>query len=208
MRRPDHAAGDGSFGRSAGMAAGRGAVLLTVAVILGIVLLNVADDPPPDRVTASSSEENDEPATASTSIAPTTTVATVPLRAPKDVKVLAANGTTVKGVARKVTDQLKAAGYNVLAPTDSQRASTSSVYFTGDFEREARAVAESLGLPATVVVALPTPPPVTDSRGASVIVVVGAELAQRLSAPTATTAAAGPATSSTTAAAGASTTRP
>ncbi|MGQ0521679.1 MAG: LytR C-terminal domain-containing protein [Actinomycetota bacterium] len=207
MRRPGHAAEDGSFGKSAGMAAGRGALLLTVAVVLGIVLLNAADDPPPDRVTASSPDD-DSSQTSTTLAAPTTTVATVPLRPPPEVKVLAANGTTTKGVARKVTDQLKGAGYNVLSPTDSQQAGTSAVYFTGDYEREAATVAEALGLPTTVVAALPNPPPLTDARGANVIVVVGPELAQRVSGTTATTAAAGAGATTSTTKAPVTTTRP
>ena len=39
-----HAADDGSFGRSAGGAMLRGALLLAIAVILGVVLLNTFDD--------------------------------------------------------------------------------------------------------------------------------------------------------------------
>lgn len=180
IRRPKHASEDGSFGRSAGMAAGRGAVLLAVAVALGIVLLNAADDPPPDRV-AAGGRSDDTVVTTTTSTLPATTAPTVPLRAPKDVKVISANGTDVKGVARKATDQLKAAGYNVLAPTDSKRADASAVYFTPGFEREAQAVAAALGLAPTDVTALPTPSPVPDARGANIVVVVGPELAQRLS---------------------------
>ena len=178
------------------MAAGRGTVLLTVAVILGIVLLNAADDPPPDRVSASTDEET--VATTSTTLA-ATTLPTLPLRPPAEVKVLTANGTTVKGVARKATDQLKAAGYNVLSPTDSQRADISAVYFTGDYQREANAVAENLAIPATSVAPLPVPPPLADARGANVVVVVGPELAQRFSAPA-------PAATTATTAAGATTT--
>lgn len=181
------------------MAAGRGAALLAVAVVLGIVLLNAADDPPVEQVTAGRSDDT-APVATSTSVAPTT-AATTAARAPKDVKVISANGTTVKGVARKVTDQLKSAGYNVLAPTDTpQRAQASVVYFAGGFEREAQAVAASLGLAPTTVQALPTPPPVPDTRGANVVVVVGPELAQRLSATAATTAttAAGAGTATTT----------
>lgn len=203
MRRTRHAAEDGSFGRSAGMAAGRGAALLAVAVVLGVVLLNAADDPPVDRV-STGSRDNDTPASTTTSVAPTTLV-TAPPRAPKDVKVLSANGTSVKGVARKITDQLKAAGYNVLAPTDTKRADASAVYYVDDFEREAQAVAQNLGLGATSVQALPTPPPLPDARGANVLVVVGAELAQRLSG-TATTVAGAGASTSTTAKAGVTTT--
>src|SRR2546421_591733 len=45
VRQGRHAAGDGSFGRSAGGATARGLVLLAVAVVLGIVLLNSADNP-------------------------------------------------------------------------------------------------------------------------------------------------------------------
>jgi hypothetical protein len=193
------------------MAAGRGAALLAVAVILGIVLLNAADDPPAEVVATGSADDDGGKATTSTTQAQVlTTLAPAPLRAPKDVKVISANGTTVKGVARKVTDELKAAGYNVLAPTDApQRTQASSVYFAGDFEREAKAVGESLGLPVTAVQALPAPPPLPDTRGANVVVVVGPELAQRLST-TATTAAANPAagaTTSTTAAVTATTKR-
>ena len=201
MRRPRHAAEDGSFGRSAGMAAGRGAGLLAVAVILGIVLLNAADDPAPDRVSAGTAEE-DDPESSVSSTTSTTTAVTVPARAPQEVKVLPTNGTAVKGVAGKARDRLQAAGYNALAPTDAQRVTSSNVYFTQpDFEREAQAVAEALGLPATVVTAFPTAPPlpVADGRGATVIVVVGPELAQQLSST-------GTATSSTTAAAGSTTT--
>lgn len=169
------------------MAPGRGAALLAVAVVLGVVLLNAADDPPPDRVAAGRTGGS-TPSEVTTSTGVTTTVATLPLRTPADVKVIAANGTTMKGVARKATDQLKTAGYNVLSPTDAQRAAASAVYFVGDFMREAEAVAANLGLPASSVQALPTPPPLPDARGATVIVVVGPELAQSLAATTATTA--------------------
>jgi hypothetical protein len=193
MRRAGHAAQDGSFGRSAGMAAGRGAVLLAVAVILGIVLLNAADDPGPDRIAAGASEDDDEGGSsdATTTTLPPSTLATVPPRSPQEVKVLPTNGTAVKGVAGKARDTLQAAGYNVLAPTDATKADASNVYFTSaDYEREAQAVASALGLPPTAAVAYPSAPPlpVVDPKGANVVVVIGPELAQQL-APTATTTA-------------------
>lgn len=201
MRRPGQSGDDGSFGRSAGMQPGRGAALLVVAVLLGIVLLNAADDAPPDRVAAGTTDTTSE-TTLPEEV--TTTVVTLPARAPADVKVIAANGTGTKGVARKATDQLKAAGYNVLSPTDASAMVTSSnVFFVGDFEREAGAVATNLGLPTTSVQLLPTPPPLADARGATVIVVVGPELAAMLSGSTTATTAAG---ATTTTSAGATTT--
>jgi len=187
------------------MQPGRGAVLLVVAVLLGVVLLNAADDAPPDTVAAGRSDDTPSETTPVTDV--TTTVVTLPPRAPADVKVIAANGTDTKGVARKATDQLKDAGYNVLSPTDATKATASSVYFVGDFQREAEAVATNLGLPPTSVQPFPTPAPLPDARGATVIVVVGPELAQTYAGSTTATTAAG-VTSSTTAAASSTTTKP
>lgn len=185
MKRGRHAADDGSFGRSSGMAAGRGAALLAVAVVIGIVLLNAADNEPSRQVSAGGdATTTTAPAEATTTLAPTTT--TLPARAPKEVKVLSTNGTDVKGAARKATDVLRTAGFNVLAPIDFNKDVTvSAVYFTAGFEREALAVATSLSLGAAVVKAMPTPPPLADTRGANVLVVVGPEAAARLVTPAA-----------------------
>lgn len=204
MRRPRHAADDGSFGRSTGMAAGRGAVLLAVAVVLGIVLLNAADDTP-TGVSAGGSATTSTTGRTSTTAAPTT-IATLPQKTPAEVKLIAGNGTDVKGVARKATDELKAAGYNVLSPVDAPKVPVSAVYYVGEYSREAAAVAAQLGLPATTVAPVPTPPPLADSRGANVVLIVGPELAQRYASTTTTTKAAA-STTTTRAASSSSTTR-
>lgn len=186
MRKGRHSADDGSFGRSSGMAAGRAAALLAVAVVIGIVLLNAADDDD-DEPSRQVSAAGDVPTTTvpleTTTTLPATT-STLASRAPKDVKVLSTNGTDVKGAARRATDVLRAAGFNVLAPVDFGKSVTvSAVYFTAGFEREAQGVATSLGLGAAVVKLMPTPPPLADARGANVLVVVGPEVAGRLVAP-------------------------
>lgn len=195
MRRPS---GD-SYGRSSsGLAAGRAAALLAVAVVLGIILLNAADDTPSTAV--STGTDDTTPDEVTTSTLPTTTIVTLPPRTPADVKIIAANGTDVKGVAKRATDQLKAAGYNVLSPTDaSAKAQSSAIYYAGDFVREAEVVAVGLGLPPTAVQPLPTPPPLADARGANLVLVVGPELAAQLAASaTPSTTAAGAGTSATT----------
>src|SRR5436309_139406 len=151
-----HAATDGSFGRSATGAAARGGVLLVIAVVLGIVLLHSGSGDPYTRsLRATGNVRN--PVTS----LPVATTVTVPLRAPAEVKVLPANGTGASGAAGRTGDKLKAAGYNVLAATNTtkQPVSSSAVYFKPGLEREARVVATLLALPDSTVQPLPTPAP-------------------------------------------------
>ena len=200
MRPGRYAAADGSFGRSAGAAMGRGVIVIAGAVLLGIVLLNATDDEPPGsalRATGSSSDGGSVSVTTSSTVAPTTTVA---LRAPKDVKVVVANASGTKGVAARVSDLLKPPGYNVLSPTNAPDAKDSSVLAVAGYEREAAAIATALQLPSTVVKPLPAPAPIPDLRGANVLVIVGSDLLAKLPAApttTSTTAKAGTTGSST-----------
>jgi len=171
-----HAATDGSFGRSAGGAALRGAGLLAIAVILGIILLRNGGGDPYSRALRTVASPTPEV----TVHAPTATTITVPVRSPSDIKVLPANGTTISGAGLATFNRLKQAAYNVLAASNTTAPSTTSnVYFNPGFEREARVVAQLLGLPDSAVQPMPTPPPVSDTRGADVIVVVGPDLARQ-----------------------------
>ncbi len=160
-----------------------------VAVVIGILLLNKVDDTPGRQVSAGDGGGDDtEETTTTTDLPPPPT--TVPLRPPREVKVLSANGTRVSGAAGKVRDVLRGQGYNVLAPTEAKQVETSAVYFAPGFEREAQAVAQALKLPPASVQALPdtAASPVADVRGANVVAVVGPELARQGGpAPTTTT---------------------
>jgi len=171
-----HAATDGSFGRSAGGAALRGAGLLAIAVILGVVLLRNGGGDPYSRALRTVASPTPE----ITVCPPTATTITVPVRNPSDVKVLPANGTAISGAGLATFNRLKAAAYNVLAASNTTNPSTTSnVFFNPGFEREARVVAQLLGLPDSAVQPMPTPPPVGDTRGADVIVVIGPDLAKQ-----------------------------
>ena len=198
MRRGRHAADDGSFGKSAAVNAGRGGLLILVALVIGVILLQDFDDASGGGATnvSATPETTSEPATTEPlGTLPTTT--TLPLRAPKDVKVLAINATTVDGAARRVSDVLRRGGYNVLAPVSaspSVKAATraSAVYYaTKDFEREAKRLQQDLELPPTPVTIVPTPPPTADLRGANVIIVVGPDLAQTRTGTSTTTRSGG-----------------
>ncbi len=184
-----HAAGDGSFGRSAGMAAGRGAAVLVVAVVIGIVLLNKVDDPV-RQVSAGGGGSTTEETTTTTVVTPVPT--TLPARPPAEVKVLSANGTKVNGAAGKTRDALKALGYNVLSPIEAKRpVEASVVFFTPGFDREAQTVAQALKLQPTSVQPLPAADalPVSDLRGANVVAVVGPDLAKPTGESSTTTTA-------------------
>jgi hypothetical protein len=194
-RRGAHAADDGSFGRSTAVHAGRAAILILVALVIGVVLLQDYDDGP-DNVSIESTPEVTVPDTSLplSTLAPPTTLA---VRAPKDVKVLVVNGTSTSGAAARVSQPLRNAGYNVLAPVDASpsiKANTraSVVYYTTkEFEREAKQLQQDLELPPAPVTAVPTPPPTADLRGANVVILVGPDLARSNTAATTTTRRAG-----------------
>lgn len=199
-KRGQHAADDGSFAKSATVNAGRGAVIIGLAVLVGFLLLRSSDDGGGDIQVAT---QPDVTAPDDTEPLPTiATTTTTPIKAPKDVKVLVVNGTTVAGAAARVAQPLKVAGYNVLRAVDASPAikaatKTSTVYYvTKEFEREARALQSALALPATQpVVVVPTPPPAAEATTANVVIVVGPDLAK-----------AGPGASSTTVRGGVTTT--
>ena len=202
MRPGRFAAEDGSLARSAGAQAGRGLLLLALAVIIGIVLLNATQSEPPGTTISSNSIR---PATGRSGATTTTTVnvttTTVALRAPRDVKVVVANASGTKGAASKVGELLKPPGYNVLAPTNATpNVKDSAIYFEKGFDREAAGVAQVLQLPASALKPMPTPPPipVADLKGANVLVIVGSDLSTRVVGVTATTTTAKPATASST----------
>ena len=191
MKRGRHAASDGSFGRSAGLAAGRGAALIAVAVVVGFFLLQSTDDTP--RVETVAAESTTTLRRVIPTVAPTTTA---PLRAPKDVKVLVINGTNTSGAGTRVSTALRRTGYNTLSPADAtagvkaEKRPSAVYYVSREFEREAAELQRSLQLPVKPVELLPTDPPLTSSeqtRNANVVVLVGEELTTAQSSASTTT---------------------
>lgn len=179
------------------MAMGRGIPLVALAFLIGLALLNRVDSKEPgDQVETGSSDTTSTTAVGGP-VEPEVTTTTAAPRAPREVRVLTANGTDVKGAGGRIKDRLMAAGYNTLAATDTKaKATESAVYFAVGYEREAAKVAEALGLAPTTVKAVPAPPPVADLKAANVLVVVGPDLAS--AGATTTTARSGTASTTTT----------
>jgi hypothetical protein len=165
----------------------RGAILLAVAVVVGVVLLRTAPNEA-SSVSTSRSPHTTLPRLPSPSSGGGPTTAGV-AHQPSQVTVLVANGTRVTGAASRVKNVLLQAGYNTLAPTDatSTDATATAVEFAPGYQADAAAIASTLSLPASAAQPIPTPAPVSDTKGANVIVVVGTDLASQ-GAPPATAA--------------------
>ena len=138
---------------------GRGVVLVVVAVVIGLLLL--ADDDDARTQVAVGTEgagqsESGDGAGDDASTASSTTTTTAALREPSEVKVLVANGSGVNGAAGSTTEELEALGYVTGTPADAeQRVPSTVVYFTEGYQREAGALAEAIGAPATAVTPMP-----------------------------------------------------
>jgi hypothetical protein len=112
--------GRGGPTRGQGVSAGaRGAIIVGLAVILGIVGLQILDDSGPSSGDASVPTTG---GTSSTGSASTTT----PLHKPAEVRVKVYNASGVQGTAQTMTDKLHAQGYNMQTPANlsSQRSGT------------------------------------------------------------------------------------
>ncbi|HEX7276711.1 MAG TPA: LytR C-terminal domain-containing protein [Acidimicrobiales bacterium] len=183
-----------SGGGASGSAGARGAILLAVAAILGIVLLQAFDTDfdgggvGVDVGVGGSTVPSDGSSTDSTlpSGPSATTPTTVPSRTPSEVSVLVANGTGIRGLGGQTADALKAIGYNTLTAVDATKAlDATSVQYAEGYEPEARAIGVTLGLPAAAVQPLNSPA-VPDTQGANVIVLLGADLARNNTTTTTT----------------------
>jgi hypothetical protein len=161
---PRHSPGDGSFGRSVASAGGRGAILVAVAVVVGIVLLMTSDDG--DQALIADGELTEvhvgsDPVgatgstgtTASTLPGETTTTtpataddgSTVTTAAPQidrsTIRVIVYNAAGVQGIAGAQSEELAALGYPVAEPdtSDTQLADT-RIYAVAGFEPACEAV--------------------------------------------------------------------
>ena len=167
------------------MNAGRGAVLIVAALLIGFLLLNDLDNGSDIGGGSVSAGRSEDTTPTTDRVLPTVaTTTTLAAKAPKDVKVLVINGTTTAGAAARVATVLKQGGYNVLRAVDASaqvKATTkaSSVYYvTREFERESKTIQQALALAPSPVTAVPTPPPAPEVNTANVVVVVGPELAK------------------------------
>jgi hypothetical protein len=164
----------------------KGLVIIGGAVLLGLAVTASFGNPAASPIGSPSGTDASRPKSTGTtgSTVPASTTTSMPLRDPKEVKVLVANATSTAGGAKKVIDALKPACYAVqvgveaTAKVKAENRATTTVYSTPGYEREAATITTRLGLQTTANAALPPEPPVP-TKGVpayNVLVLVGDDL--------------------------------
>ena len=168
----------------------RAAILLVIAVALGVYLIALGE--PARKKLASvrspsathSSPPTTGPPTTTTTTAPSSGVPSGGTAPTSAVKVLVANASQTNGVAAYYSGTLSSAGWGMLTPvTALTTESSSSVYYATGEQGAAETVAASLGVPSGSVQALSTSAvPLASTTGADVVVVAGDDLASKMPA--------------------------
>jgi hypothetical protein len=153
-----------------GDATWKGIAIIVGAIVIGLLVFNSFDRTPSTNIV--SGPGTDQPkGTTTTTLKPgatlPSTTTSIPLKDPKEVKVLVANATSTSGATKKVIDALKPACYAVVVPAvdalakiKDEKRTTSTVYSTTGYEREANLIRTQLGLPQTANAALPPESPI------------------------------------------------
>jgi len=102
--------------------------------------------------------EADADAVAPTSAVPTTTEALfpTPTHDPNEVKILVANGSGVSGAAGKVTDLLSPLGWTMESPANADKTGTTRVYYRNGYQADARKIVEHFGEIPSLLEKMPT----------------------------------------------------
>jgi hypothetical protein len=158
----------------------RGAVLVIVAVLVGLFLLRNGIDTTATSTGSSDRGSSTDAGGSDSTDSSVSTSSTIGLRDPSQVPTIVLNGTSVNGAAKKWSGYLATKSYQLIDSDGAggPDATATSVYYAAGFEQEANAVAQLIGAPATSVALLPTPAP-QNAGAAKVVVVLGPDVAPR-----------------------------
>ena len=180
----------------------KGALLVLLAVLIGVVVLargldapdvattatggagdrNASSTPPAPTTTEASSTTTQPPTpvvsetTTTTPPAPTTTQPTPTVHSRSEVRVLVANSTDVCGAAGYQTNALSAAGYVTKTPVNANadvQLDGSVAYYEPDYSADAQVIASEIGLAHVNLSPMPSTLPVEDLQDAHVLIVIG-----------------------------------
>ena len=158
----------------------RGAALVAVAVIVGVILLGQGFDTgflPSSSETpseqAANDDDDDDEATDNGDATTTSTTAAAVAHDASQVRVIVLNGGGPSGSAGTSSTALAAAGYPTLDAADTDDVAATVVYSTPGFEADAALVAQTLNIAAPPQPLPATPPTGTPVGQVDVVVVLG-----------------------------------
>ena len=168
--------------RPAANTAARGAVVVIIAVLLGVWILTKIDSGAAvDAGTGTSAPTSVATTAATTAPAPSTTAAVDKA----SFTVIVANASGTSGAAGRKSDAMKADGYQVADPVTNQtKADTTTIFYLSGYEAAAQNVAAYLNI--SDIQPMPTPPPV-DLGQAQVLVNLGRDIASEAATQVTTT---------------------
>lgn len=179
MSREQRGSGRGDVARGAGYAGLLGAALIGVAVIIGIVLLQIGDnnDNGPNSATKTPKTTTTTTTTKTQGSTPGTSGTTSPPKSPKSpsqVHIIVLNGGAASGEAAHTASGLKLKGYTSQDDANTwtgHKQAGNTVYCRAGFQREGAALA--IGVTgAKLSLPYPTPAPPFTS-GTDCVVIVG-----------------------------------
>lgn len=149
--------------------AARGAGLIGVAVLVGILLLQVIDN----GSSGVGGGVSGTPTTGGTGATSTTAKSNV--KPPAEVRVQVLNGSGVSGAAKTRSDALRGLGYPIAALGNAELRTGTAVQCRAGFEKEAEALVANVGgTPAPVIEGFPDPAPAgVDLTNTDCLVVLG-----------------------------------
>jgi LytR cell envelope-related transcriptional attenuator len=154
----------------------RGAGLVGLAVVLGIVLLQVIDKGPAGNgATPAGTSQATTPtptsAPAPGSSTPETTARGANPKARGEVRVIVFNAGAASGAAGNMTNKLRSLGYQLIPPSNTNARRGTAVQCMQDFDREAVQLQGDVGAGTTVE---PFPnPPLPGTENVNCVVLVG-----------------------------------
>ena len=181
MSRQQRGGGTGEVARGAGYAALLGALLIGVAVVIGIVLLQVGDrndNGPASATTSPTTTTKPHPTGSSTTTKPPTTTPKTPPIAPSALKLIVLNAGAKSGQAGVMASELKQRGYTNMALANDwagHHQVGNSVYCRTGLGREGARLATLVGPNGSVALHIPFPKNFSpNGAGKDCVVVVGA----------------------------------
>ncbi|HET9729173.1 MAG TPA: LytR C-terminal domain-containing protein [Acidimicrobiia bacterium] len=172
----------GSERGSAAPAAARGALLIGLAVLIGVFLLQQVDTNSAGAPAASSTKPkttttHKKTTTTTTQHGTTTTVASAPLKTPAQLRIIVLNGGAASGSAGTLSTALKTAGYtdqpDPASDWSGHQQTGKSILCKSGLDREAVALSQVSALSGATVGTFPTVLPTGVSSQVDCIVVVG-----------------------------------